>query len=149
MESASEQLRLNRTTGNYSSPQGKAKSKNHGESIDGPSSSMNNDSSSKRPFEEIEEVILDDTDLEDSHAESVDERGKSKKKKAERSIDDKIHTILDDLVAAPGKTKSQHASFGAYLAERMDMLPLQVARDLEVEFTSRVNSLLDLYADHQ
>lgn len=41
----------------------------------------------------------------------------------------------------------RHEAFASYLTSRLEMLPLNVARDLEVEFTCRVNSILDLYSE--
>lgn len=63
-------------------------------------------------------------------------------------IDVRINTILDkveDMVSVPlGANGRRHEAFAQYLTSRLEMLPLSVARDLEVEFTCRVNSILDL-----
>lgn len=92
----------------------------------------------------LEEIVLDETELDESL--KVPSR-----KRRRTDIDDRIHTILDEvqnMVTVPDRNNDKrHASFGAYLIDRMEMLPLQVARDLEVEFISRVNTLLDIHAD--
>ncbi|XP_058839866.1 uncharacterized protein LOC131695398 [Topomyia yanbarensis] len=95
----------------------------------------------------LEEILVEETELNDSRAET----NKTKKRKID--IDERILAILDDvqqsIVTGPASSGNRHMSFGSYLVDRMEMLPLHVARDLEVEFTNRVNSLLDLYADQQ
>lgn len=69
----------------------------------------------------------------------------SKKRRTTDLYDERIEEILSKAESVLD-TQPRHAAFSAYLTERMGMLPLQVARDLEVEFTCRVNSLLDLYS---
>lgn len=75
----------------------------------------------------IEEMILDESELDDSQVNSK-QHERCKKRKVSRSIDDKINSILDDLIRA-SENKGRNASFGAYFVDRMEMPPLNVERE--------------------
>ncbi|XP_062554755.1 uncharacterized protein LOC134219882 [Armigeres subalbatus] len=101
-----------------------------------------------------DENVLDDLDMNDSgrtegRTPIVHRSGEksSKKRKTADLIDDKIDQILTKAEAALSGNTSRYATFCSYLTERMEMLPISVARDLEIEFTCRVNSLLSLYEE--
>lgn len=96
------------------------------------------------------EEFLEPQEVNETLNESEVEGRKSKKRKAnpkENPIDERINSILDqveDLVSFPqGARGGRHDPFAHYLTSRLEMLPLNVARELEVEFTCRVNSILD------
>lgn len=56
------------------------------------------------------------------------------------SIMSKVENQLDNI---GNRHSNRHASFGSLLADRMNLLPLEIARGLEVEFLAKVNTLLD------
>lgn len=62
-------------------------------------------------------------------------------------LDARFSSMLDkveSLCATAGpSTSSRHNSFAKYLCDRLDLLPLPVARSLEIEILSRVHTVID------
>lgn len=67
------------------------------------------------------------------------------------ALESKMHNIIDIVGDVTSSMQNQianrHKDFCSYLGQRMSMLPMRVARDLEVEFTKRVNELIDIHCD--
>ncbi|XP_062538739.1 uncharacterized protein LOC134207014 [Armigeres subalbatus] len=104
----------------------------------------------EQEYEDLE--ILEDVENENStpmSSTSVSEPNKRKRK--ELALDNKMHKIMDIVGDVASSIQSEqtnrHKDFCCYLGRRMSMLPKKVARDLEVEFTARVNGLIDIYCD--
>lgn len=75
----------------------------------------------------------------------------SKRKKKSDAVDNHIHQILemvgDVTKSLADEPHNRHKDFCNYLGQRMSALPMKVEGDLEAEFTSRVNELLDIHTD--
>lgn len=62
-------------------------------------------------------------------------------------LDARFNDVLDKVEAmcSTPDNQSRHASFAKYLCERMELLPLSVARSLEVELLTRVHNVIDQF----
>lgn len=71
-----------------------------------------------------------------------------RRKREQDAIDSRMEHLLDTVqerVENLGVKRSKHEYFANYLACQLEQLPPQVARSLEVEFTTKVNSMIDEY----
>ncbi|XP_065093372.1 uncharacterized protein LOC135714041, partial [Ochlerotatus camptorhynchus] len=70
----------------------------------------------------------------------------SRRRKQALDTDEHFQCILEKVeqrVEGWSAKKSRHESFCKYIGDRLEMLPEQVARSLEVEFILRVNQSID------
>lgn len=67
------------------------------------------------------------------------------------ALKNKMHEVMDIVGDVASSMQSQqsnrHKDYCSYLGQRMSMLPMKIARNLEVEFATRVNELIDIHSD--
>lgn len=128
-----------RTTGNY---QPNSDSSNRPTS----EAKKNHDQEQEELEQVLEEEILEEEVLVDLDSSAKTPRKRKSTNPINQDIDERIQSILAKAESSISQPKpARHATFCSYLTERMEMLPLAVARELEVEFTCRVNSLISLH----
>lgn len=86
------------------------------------------------------DVVENDWELETSASTSTETPARQKRSR----LDARFNDVLDKVEAmCTPDNPSRHAAFAKYLCERLELLPLSVARSLEVELLTRVHSVID------
>lgn len=99
-------------------------------------------------LEFLDELHVDVEDPEDE----LPVNRPSKRKHQDQDLDKRFNDLLDavgEVIEASVPQKSRHDAFCRFLTEKMELLPPNMARELEIEFINRVNNLLDELENQQ